>query len=73
VTTEELVLDGRRAVWIAGGPHAVFLVGRDGRYHEDRGWLAGTTLLVDRGTSTLRIEGALSRDDAIALARSMSG
>jgi hypothetical protein len=73
VTVEQLVLDGRRAVWIAGGPHAVFLLEPDGSYREDRGWLAGTTLLVDRDASTLRIEGALDRDRAVALAREMTG
>lgn len=72
VRIEELTVDGHRAVFIDGGPHGVFLVRPDGSYEEDEGWLAGTTLLVDRGTSTLRIEGSLDRDRAVELARAMT-
>jgi hypothetical protein len=70
---EELTIDGRRAVWLEGGPHAVFVITEVGTYAEDRGWLAGETLLVDRGASTLRIEGSLGRDRAVELARAMGG
>ena len=73
VTIDELMIDGRRAVWLEGGPHAVLLITPVGTYAEDRGWLAGATLLVDRGASTLRIEGALDRDHAVELARSIGG
>ena len=54
------------------GPHAVFLVGPSGSFEEDHGWLAGTTLLVDRGSSTSGIEGDLDRDQAVDLVRAMT-
>ena len=38
---------------------------------EDNGWLAGNTLLVDRDGMTVRVEGALERDEAVDLVRAM--
>ena len=64
-------LDGDPAVWLEGGPHAVLFVAPDGTIRDDQGWLAGNTLLVDRHGTTVRIEGAVDRDDAIDLARAL--
>ena len=72
VRIDQLTIDGDGAVFVSGGPHAVYLLGPSGSFEEDHGWLAGTTLLVDRGGSTLRIEGDLERDQAVDLARSMT-
>lgn len=72
VRIERFTLDGDGAVFLAGGPHAVFLLEPNGSLGQDQGWLAGATLLVDRGGSTLRIEGDLDRKRAIELARSMT-
>jgi hypothetical protein len=69
---EVLDVDGHRAVWLEGGPHAVLFVTPDGVVRDDLGWLAGNTLLVDVGGRTVRIEAAIDRDDAIAIARSLS-
>lgn len=72
VRIERLTIDGEGAVFLAGGPHAVFLLGPNGSFEEDHGWLAGATLLVDRGGATLRIEGSLDRNRAVELARAMT-
>lgn len=64
-------LDGGTAVWLEGGPHAVLFVAPDGLIRDDQGWLAGNTLLVDRDGTTVRVEGALDRADAIDLVRAM--
>jgi hypothetical protein len=64
-------VDNDPAVWLEGGPHAVLFVAPDGTIHDDQGWLAGNTLLVDRDGVTIRVEGELSRDDAVALVRAM--
>ncbi|MCZ7587495.1 MAG: hypothetical protein M5U27_01255 [Gaiella sp.] len=69
---ERFQLDGHAAVWLEGGPHAVLFVAPDGLVRDDQGWLAGSTLLVDRGGTTVRVEGELARDDAVALVRTMS-
>ena len=71
VSIERLEIDGDGAVFLAGGPHAVYLLGPGGSFEEDNGWLAGNTLLVDRGGATLRIEGELDRDRAVELVREM--
>lgn len=64
-------LDGDTAVWLEGGPHVVLFLAPDGRVRADRGWLAGNTLLVDRDGTTVRVEGALDRADAVAIVRAM--
>jgi hypothetical protein len=72
VRIERLMIDGDGAVFLTGGPHAVYLLGPNGSFQEDDGWLAGSTLLVDRGGTTLRIEGSFARDRAVELARAMT-
>jgi hypothetical protein len=61
------ILELGPAVWIAGAPHAVRLF--DGRSIRFR--LAANVLLWDVDSRLVRLEGALSRDDAIAVAESV--
>ncbi len=68
---ERFTIDGDTAVWLEGGPHAVLFVAPDGLIRDDQGWLAGNTLLVDRDGTTVRVEGALDRADAVELVRAM--
>lgn len=68
---EQLEVDGHPAVWLEGGPHVVYFVAPDGSVRDDQGWLAGNTLLVDRDGVTVRVEGALERDDAIDVVQAM--
>ncbi len=68
---EQLEVDGHPAVWLEGGPHVVYFVAPDGSVRDEQGWLAGNTLLVDRDGVTVRVEGALGRDDAVDLVRAM--
>lgn len=70
---EELEVDGYRALWLEGGPHAVLFVAPDGGVRDDLGWLAGNTLLVDAGGVTVRIEADIDREDAVELARAIVG
>jgi hypothetical protein len=58
------------ALWIEGGPHAVLFDG-ESRVFEDRGRLAGNTLLVERNDVLVRIEGELSRERAVEIAESL--
>lgn len=68
----ELVeVNGEPAIWIGAGPHVVFFVGADGTVAEDRGWRAGPTLLWEVGEVALRLEGAATRERAVALAESV--
>jgi hypothetical protein len=66
-SVEELEVDGDPAVWLEGGPHVVFFVSPAGDVRDDQGWLAGSTLLVDRDGVTVRVEGLLDRDEAVDL------
>ena len=70
-SVEELEVDGDRAVWLEGGPHVVLFVAPEGVVREDNGWFAGNTLLVARDGVTVRVEGELSRDDAVRIVRAM--
>jgi hypothetical protein len=72
-STNVLEIDGRRALWLEGGPHAVLFVSPDGNIQDDLGWLAGNTLLVENGGVTLRIEAQVAREKAVEIARSLLG
>ena len=67
---ERLTVDGAPAYWIKGAHGFAYSTGDSGAYDEQR--LAGNTLLVDRADGILlRIEGRLSRERAVEIARSV--
>jgi hypothetical protein len=66
----ELVdVDGDRGVWVEG-PHVVLWRDSRGIVRQNTARLAGNTLLWANGALTLRLEGALSKDEALRIARS---
>ena len=70
-TVERVQVGDYPALWIEGGPHVVLFHGDDGRVFEDRGRLAGNTLLVERDEVLVRIEGEIDRARAIEIAESL--
>jgi hypothetical protein len=62
---------GEPAAYLEGAPHEVFFLDAHGSPRTDGVRLAGNVLLWQRGTLTLRIEGARSLRDALAVARSL--
>jgi hypothetical protein len=71
---DHVSVDGAPGLWLHGAPHAVYfavpsnprLIGIDAPL------LAGNTLVWERPDGvTLRLEGSLSKDDALALAKSL--
>jgi hypothetical protein len=68
---ERLRIDGRRAIWLEGRPHVVFLRDSNGRVVEQSLREAGDVLLVEREGLLVRIEGAASRAAAVSFARRM--
>ncbi len=60
-----------RALWIEGQPHLFFFRDRAGQVRDESVRLAGSVLLWERGDLTLRLEGALGRDDALRVAASV--
>jgi hypothetical protein len=68
---EAVTVDGERGYWLEGAPHVMVFADENGRFFEDQARLAGNTLIWERGPLTLRLESALSRDEAIRLAASL--
>ena len=68
---EELSIDGRRALWITGQAHGFGLAGAGGTAGFEELRLAGNTLLVDDGGTTIRVEGDLSLGRAIRVVRAL--
>jgi len=66
---ERLTVDGAQAYWITNAHGFAFQSSRGVAYEEQR--LADRTLLVEGNGVLLRIEGAISRDRAIEIAKSI--
>ena len=71
VRVAEVRVAGERGFWFEGEPHQLFFSDERGQFFADRSRLAGNTLVWERGDLTLRLESALSRDEAIGLAESL--
>jgi hypothetical protein len=69
-SVEFLTVGGSPAYWISGEPHGFQYTTSDGNADFVPQRLADHTLLVERGGKLLRIEGPISRDNAIKLAES---
>lgn len=65
---EEVSVSGQKGYWFEGSPHLLFFTDAQGRFVEDRSRLAGNTLVWEQGDITVRLESALSRDEAVGLA-----
>jgi hypothetical protein len=61
---------GSPGYWITGAPHIFLYLDSRGRVTEQTLYLAGNTLLWQRGSLTLRLEGRLSLGQALRIARS---
>jgi hypothetical protein len=68
---ERVSVGGRPGVWLSGAPHLLMYVGPGGQIREDALRLAGNTLIWTVGPHTYRLESALDRDAAIALAETV--
>jgi hypothetical protein len=71
---ERLQVGGDPGLWISGAPHAVYYAepGNPDDVYISEPLLAGNTLVWERGGElTLRLEGDLSKDEALALAKSV--
>jgi hypothetical protein len=68
---EEVTVAGEPGYWFSGEPH--FFTYRDaaGGITDERTRLAGNTLVWQRGEQTLRLEGQLSKEEALRIAASM--
>ena len=64
-------VNGSPGYWISGHPHGFAYRDPNQRGLEEDFRLAGNTLLWEQGGLTLRIESALSREQALAIARTV--
>jgi hypothetical protein len=70
---EAVMVGGEPGFWINGAPHAFFFVCYDaGECRQERYRLAGNVLIWEQDGVTLRLESALTREDALAVAESVS-
>ena len=71
--TEVVAVDvgGAPGVWIGGGGHAVYYRAIDDTFPRERFALAAHTLVWRRGQVSYRLEAAISRAEALRIARSL--
>jgi hypothetical protein len=68
---EEVQVNGGRAFWIDGDPHVFFYMDARGQVQTETSRLAANVLLWEHGEMTFRLESALPRDTALAIAESV--
>jgi hypothetical protein len=68
---EPVRVNGGQGFWIAGAPHELAFVDKDGAILEDTVRLAGNVLVWEQGELTLRLEGRLGKDQALSIAASI--
>jgi hypothetical protein len=71
VQIERVSVNGRPGLWLEGGPHVLRYFDREEGLREHPLLIRGNVLLWVRGTLTLRLEGKLTRSEALELARSI--
>jgi hypothetical protein len=69
---EPVSVNGGFGLWIAGAPHVVTFQDRSGNIQQFTTRLAGNVLIWTRGDLTLRLEGDLTKQRALEIARSVT-
>ena len=64
-------VDAHTGIWFTGDPHVFLFRDRRGDIREETARLARNTLLWQHGELTVRLEGELSKGDALEIARSV--
>jgi hypothetical protein len=68
---EAIRVEGEPGYWISGRPHAFLYIDARGEVREETLRSAGQTLIWERDGLILRLEGDLTRAEALGLARSV--
>ena len=69
-TVEPVTVAGHQGYWIAGAPHDFFFTDVDGNFRNETMRMATNTLLLDEGGTVVRIEGNLTKAQAVAIGTS---
>jgi hypothetical protein len=70
-TIVEVTVNGHRGWWISGAPHQFVFIDADGNVRGETLRLATNTLLIDDGGTIVRIEGELTKQQALDIAASL--
>jgi hypothetical protein len=68
---ERVTVDGTPGLYVSGDEHFVMFRNGAGQIDDERSFLAGTTILWNRGEVLLRLEADVSRGEAVRLAESV--
>jgi hypothetical protein len=68
---DAVVVNGAFGLWIQGAPHVVAFEDPSGRFQQFTTRLAGNVLVWTRGDLTLRLEGKLTKQRALEIARAV--
>jgi hypothetical protein len=68
---ETVTVGGRPGFYLSGEPHVFGYVDAEGQFRQETVRLVGNVLLWERGDLTLRLEGDITKTDALRIARSM--
>jgi hypothetical protein len=67
---EDIRIGGEFGFYLSGNPHVFGYLDEDGQFREETVRLVGNVLLWERGELTLRLEGDISKTEALRIARS---
>jgi hypothetical protein len=71
-TLEDVTVDGYQGYWIAGQPNVFVFIDAAGNFRDETMRLAANTLILDDRGTIIRIEGDLTKDQAVQIARSLA-
>jgi len=71
-TMEQVTVNGHQSYWISGQPHIFVFLDADGQFRTETTRLATNTLLIDDNRTVIRIEGDLTKAQAVEIAASLS-
>jgi hypothetical protein len=71
-TMEQVTVNGHPGYWISGKPHDFFFIDADGNTRDETLRLATNTLLIDDNGTVIRIEGDMTKAQALELADSLT-
>lgn len=70
-TIEPVAVAGHHGYWVAGSPHIFIFLDANGNFRDETMRLATNTLILDEGGSVVRIEGNLTKAQAMQIAISL--
>jgi hypothetical protein len=70
-TIEPVSVAGHEGYWIAGSPHMFIFIDAAGQFRDETMRLATNTLLLDESRTVVRIEGNLTKAQALQIAASL--